>query len=835
VSNQKTNSAAHILVPPGTSNTKSLNTSKISNQDFIDSIFNKSQEGISALICAKPGNPEKGGWKAHPASEVSKRCLDSTNNFFNCSTFQVSEDGNVNAKKENFSACHALVLDDVGTKIAAEPLVNFDFSWKFETSPGNYQCGLIFDEPVTDGNKVTSILDAFIKKGWCDAGASGPMSRWMRLPVGINGKPKYRSDDGSPFKCQPTEWNSDIRYSPEQMIEEFGLELVKEPTRESDGNTGAQRSPVDMTGDVYFPVNVENPVISRLKDKGLYKTPLGSGKHDVTCPWVEQHTDAIDSGTAYFEPDDRYPMGGFSCMHSHRDNYHIQELLNHLDIKQDAIRRKPLIRTVAGEMHRIIDAYEMVLAQYGRHYHSGGLICTVYTDPETGNPEISPTSLQALTKELSSAAASEKYDKRSRSWERCDPPSRHCGILYDQKNYQHLRLLKGVTRQPYFRESDGELVTTPGYDAQSNLFGVFDAGLFKIPEISPETIGNVKAKLDRLFDEFEFAGESDKAAAISAIFTAVVRATLPHAPAFHVKAHVYGSGKSYLCELIAPFAGPGDSLKVSYPKTAEEATKAGLALLMKNPAVIEFDDMDSDWTPHGVINRMLSAEHITDRILGVSKTATVSTRSLILASGNNVGPLRDLLRRVVTINLDPKTAVPATKTYQHDPVALVKSRREEYVSAVLTLIMAWEQAGCSRADVEPIATYNGLWADYCRHPVIWLGYPDPATSLIEQLKHDPDAEPLLNLMKVWHDCFDSQFTTVRKAVEKSEAFGASDTSKELAEAMKEFPVVDRGTLNRSKIGWILKKNAGRIIDGYRFERGEANGRTAWRVVYEPSE
>ena len=251
-----------------------------------------------------------------------------------------------------------------------------------------------------------------------------------------------------------------------------------------------------MTGDIYFPVNVENPVISRLKEKGLYKSPMGTGKHDVTCPWVEQHTDAIDSGTAYFEPNDRYPVGGFSCMHSHRDKYHIQELLDVLEVKQGAIRHKPVIRTVAGEMHRIIDAYEMVLAQYGRHYHSGGLICSVYTDPETGDPEILPTSLQALTKELSSATASEKYDKRSRSWERCDPPSRHCGILYDQKDFHHLPMLKGLTRQPYFRESNGELVTTPGYDAQSNLFGVFDAGLFNILEICPETIGNAKANLN---------------------------------------------------------------------------------------------------------------------------------------------------------------------------------------------------------------------------------------------------------------------------------------------------------------------------------------------------
>jgi hypothetical protein len=832
VSNQEIDSAAHISIRAVPDNTKSLDTS---NQDFIAAIFENPREGTAALICSKPGDPEEGGWRAYPANEVSKHCLDSKNNYFNCSSFRDTGDGDINAKIENFSACHALVLDDIGTKISADELDRFEFSWKLETSPGNFQYGLIFDEPVSDGKKVTSILDTFIKKGWCDAGASGPMSRWVRLPAGINGKPKYKDDDGVPFRCQLKEWNPNVRYSTEQMIEVFDLVLQKETSKRTSEDSRFRPNHADMTGGVYFPVSVENPVLARLKETGLYKTPLGSGKHDITCPWVDQHTDSIDSGAAYFEPDDNYPKGGFKCMHSHGDKYHISDLLESLELTKDEIRHKSVIRVVQGEMHRVIDAAEMVLFEKGRHFHSGGLICSVFTDPETGSPEILPTSQQALTKELSMATAWEKFDKRSATWVITDPPARHCSILYDQKDYQHIPLLKGIARQPYFRESDGELVNSPGYDQKSNLFGVFDPGQYEIPKITPEIISAAKKKIEILLEEFTFASEYDRATAISGIFTAVTRPTLPHAPAYHVRAPVFGSGKSYLCELFAPFAGPGDAMKVSYPKTTEEATKAMLSLLMKNPAVIEFDDMDTDWIPHGTINRMLSAEHITDRILGVSKVATVSTRSLILGSGNNVGPVRDLLRRVATINLDPKCSTPATKKYKHDPVAQVRANREEYVGAVLTLIMAWKEAGCPHADVVPIATYSGLWADYCRHTVIWLGYPDPAVTLIEQLKHDPDAEPLLSLLKAWHGCFASELTTVRKAVSKIESPSSSETSKELLEAFMEFPVETKGALNRSKIGWILKKNAGRIIQGYRFERGEADGRTAWRVIYQPPE
>ena len=57
---------------------------------------------------------------------------------------------------------------------------------------------------------------------------------------------------------------------------------------------------------------------------------------------------------------------------------------------------------------------------------------------------------------------------------------------------------------------------------------------------------------------------------------------------------------------------------------------------------------------HGAFKRMLTAEYVTDRVLGYSKTATVRTRVLFLGSGNNVGPRDDMRRRVVTINLDPK-------------------------------------------------------------------------------------------------------------------------------------------------------------------------------------
>jgi hypothetical protein len=573
------------------------------------------------------------------------------------------------------------------------------------------------------------------------------------------------------------------------------------------------------------PKAIENPVLLALKARSLYKTPLGSGKHDVTCPWASEHTDGIDSGAAYFEPDEHYPVGGFCCQHSHRDKYQIRSLLKFLGVPHAEARHKPLIRIQPGDMDLIIDAAEKELANRGRHYQSGGLIVSVATDPTSGDPSVIPTSLPALTRELSVAATWEKFDGRLGDWVRVDPPHRHCGILYDAQTFRHLLPLAGVVRQPYFRESDGVLVMQPGYDKLSQRFGVFDSRQFVVPAPSFDAARKALTLLEDLLTEFHFVAATDKAAALSAIFTAVVRPILAHAPAFHVRAPVFGSGKTYLCELIGAFAGPGGNAKVSYPTSSEEATKVILSLLLTSPAVVEFDDMDTDWMPHGTIKRMLTAEKITDRILGVSKTATVSTRTLFLGSGNNVGPVRDMLRRVLTIHIDPRCATPATLSYRGFPLERVRQRRGEYVSAVLTIILAWRKAGMVRAQADNIVTFGGDWSDYCRYPLMWLGYPDPASSLLDQIRENTESDALNTLMTEWYATFQSRPTTIRKAIQT-----AIFNHPNLLDAIREFPVEERGEINPAKLGWLFKRYENRVVAGFEIQRCSASGRVAWRVV-----
>lgn len=823
--------APETVFPAGPVETdKTGETDLVSNADFLAGVFTTIPEGAFPAVCCKPGNPGIGGWKAQRAGDATAQCPAGHNNFVGCSTFYPLDDGSFRARKSQFAACHFLMLDDIGTKVPFDRLSGFALSWLIETSPGNHQGGIILAEPITDGAVATRLLNAIIEAGLCDPGATGPLSRWARLPVGINGKPKHVNESGVPFRSRLAEWRPELRRAPEEIVEGLQLELAPagrpKKAMKADGTT--VRNLGNEADDVLIPKAAENPVVTALKASGLYKTPLGSGKHDITCPWVHEHTDAVDGGAAYFEPDELYPMGGFCCQHSHRDNYHVRALLEFLGVPATEARHRPMIRVVAGEMHRVVDAAEQELAQSRRHYQRGGLIVTVSTDPGTRETRVQEVTLPALVRALANAATWERFDGRAQDWVRADPPARHAGVLFDDTSYRHLPVLNGLTRQPYLRP-DGSLMTTAGYDLATGMFGVFDARTFSIPELpTREQAEAALAVLKDLLTEFSFASENDLAAALSAIVTAAVRPSLNVAPMFHARAHMVGSGKSYLCELITAFATPQRGTPTTFPADDEECRKLLLAELLRAPAVIEFDNLTGDLVAHKSLCTALTSEFMSGRILGVSKTATVSTRALFLSSGNNVGPVQDMTRRCITIHLSPQCEVPAARTFTRpDLVREVLRERGRYVSSALTLVRAWIVAGRPKTPCKSLASF-GDWSDLCRQPLLWLGLPDPTASVFVAMAEDPDRETLNRLMESWEHCFGTAPTMVRDLVKGSDSFDGRD--EELREVLRDIAAERGSDINRRRLGWWIRRHSGRIVDGRRIVRVTGNSSAEkWRI------
>jgi len=277
---------------------------------------------------------------------------------------------------------------------------------------------------------------------------------------------------------------------------------------------------------------------------------------------------------------------------------------------------------------------------------------------------------------------------------------------------------------------------------------------------------------------------------------------------FHAHAPQISSGKSYLCELLTLFATPEKSTPHSFPSDDEECRKLLLSELLTAPAVIEFDNLTTDLIPHKSLCTALTSENVSGRILGQSKTAEVGTRSLFLSSGNNVEPVRDMTRRVVTIRLDPQCETPATREFIKNPVGDVHKNRGHFISAALTIVRAWVVAGKPKTEVKPLNSY-GEWSELCRQPLLWLGLDDPAQCVFETMAHDPDREELASFLDVWEHRYGTYATTVKKVVE--DCAGWAD----LKEVLPDLAIERDGTINKRKLGWWIKRHSGRVVNGFR--------------------
>ena len=92
---------------------------------------------------------------------------------------------------------------------------------------------------------------------------------------------------------------------------------------------------------------------------------------------------------------------------------------------------------------------------------------------------------------------------------------------------------------------------------------------------------------------------------------------------------------------------------------------------------------------------------------------------------------------------------------------------------------------------------------------------------------DPDRETLARLLTAWFSVFGKIPAMVRDAIKQALPF--NDASAELHEVLHDI-ADERGEINRRKLGWWIRRHAGRIVDGRRFVRASGNrSAEAWQV------
>jgi len=505
---------------------------------------------------------------------------------------------------------------------------------------------------------------------------------------------------------------------------------------------------------------------------------------------------------------------------------------------------RPRIRLCANDIERITDEAQDALIKAERGlYQRDGRIVSVEVLPAIAAhgrkvqiQRISERGEHALKEDLSSAASFEKFDGRAGAFVPTDPPTLIVKTLQDRSGRLRFPPLSGIINTPTMR-GDGSILDRPGYDSPTGL--LFDPLGIEFPAIpvrpTKEDARAALALIEDLIHTFPFVAEIDRAVALSAILTALIRRSLIAAPMHAYTATVAGSGKSLLVDVVSAIATGHEAGVIAQGSDEEELEKRLGAALIAGDPIIAIDNCERP-VEGQLLCQLLTQLTVKPRILGRSENSTCSTGAFITSTGNNLILAGDLIRRAVLCRLDAQVERPELRVFDRDPVAHAKANRPALAVAALTILRSYQIAG--RPGKPPQIGSFAEWSDLVRGALLWLGCADPVATMETIRGSDPRLGQMQQLMAAWREAFHGQNMTVASVIKVACEQRRVDTfdgrfefvNEDLREAL--LNVAGRnGAINNRALGNWLSSSKGRLINGLRFEHmGERGGITVWALV-----
>lgn len=422
---------------------------------------------------------------------------------------------------------------------------------------------------------------------------------------------------------------------------------------------------------------------------------------------------------------------------------------------------KPEIKVVNGALHQTVDAAIAVLSdpKTGVFARGADLVRVVtfrnssrtlsfkkegLNRREEGSAIITSLSADALVDVLTSRANFVKHDARAKDWLPCNCPIEVARIVLARNGAGWtMPRLRATISAPTLRD-DASAIIEPGFDEESGLYLTGDELWRAIPEAP--TMRDALDALDVLVEplrDFPFVANSDRAAAVALLITAVLRPSLRHAPMFAVTAPMAGTGKSKLIDIAAIMAtGRKPAVITPTPDEAELEKRIGAAAI-EGDQIIAIDNV-THVLKSDQLCQMLTSEEVKVRVLGQSKSVTIPSTSLICATGNNIAIHGDLNRRTIFVRMDAGCARPEERNFRFDAVETAKQKRPELVAAALTIVRAFMQAGAPR-QCAPLGSFED-WSGYVRSSLIWLNYADCLGDVTALRGEDPEKQQLAEIL-----------------------------------------------------------------------------------------
>ena len=254
--------------------------------------------------------------------------------------------------------------------------------------------------------------------------------------------------------------------------------------------------------------------------------------------------------------------------------------------------------------------------------------------------------------------------------------------------------LRAVYRSPVYLPNR-RLLSEDGYDAGSGIY-VSTSGLGRTSaSISPaEAVGLLKDALS----DFPFLDAPSAAHAMAMIVQPFVRPLIDGpTPLYLIDAPTRGTGKTLLANLACLLSDGSAAHAMAMPRSDEELEKRITALLIAGHGTVLIDNVDRK-LGGGSMAAALTTITWRGRVLGRSEMLDIPNNATWLATGNNVEVSDEVARRIALIRLDSGVERPEERIgFRHpDLLGWARNRRRRIVSAALSIVRQWLDAGAPR-------------------------------------------------------------------------------------------------------------------------------------------
>lgn len=231
---------------------------------------------------------------------------------------------------------------------------------------------------------------------------------------------------------------------------------------------------------------------------------------------------------------------------------------------------------------------------------------------------------------------------------------------------------------------------------------------------------------------YRFADSDSISFAIASILTAINRPAIDKCPMLLVKAPSVGSGKTKFCQTLG-YIMEGKTVPVNPPfNTDEEFDKIMVGVFKKGKLPVIFDNCDKT-IQSASLATILTGKSWENRALGTNENLEFKNTVFIMATGNGIDVVKDLVRRCMVIDINSVSDNPANEQFPFDPEVEVNKNYAEIVRAGLTLINA-----ARKHKINNILNSFEEWSNTVARTVDFIG-----KNLINKLPKD--------------SCFDSVF------------------------------------------------------------------------------